>query len=67
MEENIQPVSPGRKIGCSHSWCYDNKILTSNPPKQYRICSECGKLEMVTVGTCGQGDYDSLLKKFNLL
>jgi plasmid maintenance system antidote protein VapI len=52
---------------CAHSWVYDNNIMTSNPPCQHRICTQCGFEETVR-GTpiTGRLTYDDIKKRFEL-
>ena len=51
-------------IECYHSWCYSPYAL-SCPIRQNRICTICGKQEMVVLENYSNWDeYDSTIEKF---
>jgi len=48
---------------CNHIWVYENKIMTTYPPQQRRICKKCGKLDTV-VNKKFQNAWKAMMEKF---
>jgi len=49
----------------NHKKVYNNNILTSYPPKQSWICSECGKTGIDVIGTVDNSPtYEQIVDKF---
>lgn len=48
----------------NHIKIYENKILTSYPPKQRWICNKCGQMGIDTGAHNYFNNYEDLIKQF---
>lgn len=50
---------------CEHEWEYDHKVKTSNPPRQDKICTKCGRVETETGSTVTRSRFQDYYREFH--